>query len=347
MYHNNRHQRAIKMSDTMSCDESSHQVLPSECVSFPVSSSTVPVRAAPLDKENQRSRLTFDERTAHPSSALKGRRTVIAQSSSLATPSSSSETPRSSPLGTSRVLRKHAQLRLSQQSKTPGSARRCRLLETGAVRLTSALNAQLSFSSSSRMPIDRSHLKATTSPCALQQQRGTREDVTVAPVRGKEEAREGLVASPREEDQDIIMNDAYHSNSYDAINYSYSTASENSFNTTSSSLEEHLHDLLHSAQQQQQLPNENGRRNCTNPVAWTLLNPTNTDQDIEEDWSYLQERDTDYYRGGSLDEEEDSFQTIATTSPALVRALPPDHATKPLAQRPFSSSEFISLSSDY
>lgn len=104
----------------------------------------------------------------------------------------------------------------------------------------------------------------------------------------------------------------------DNMDQSYSSDSEESLDTTSSSLEEHLMELMDAANQEQRCSQPRSR-DCQNPVGWTLLH---SDAEIVEDCSFLQRLDRAQCSQGS---------------PSFVRTSPPVHATRPRAQLPSSS----------
>lgn len=252
---------------------------------------SVSVRTVPLDKENQ-----SRGRSATPLSLFSSQPAIEQtfdefqkplddgiSSSSVAEPSTPggmlSPTAASTPLGTSKVLRVHAQLVLQQQQQIAsksGQRRPTRMLETGAVRVCPSpqLGSPLSptgFSSSTplnRKCLDRmgssSLSNRSKSPFAFQKGPNLRFSADIGNTSGLDTSIDSFVG-------------------------------DTSFNTTSSNLEEHVLELLQSATID---PDSCGERAiCSNPVAWTLLNHQDEELErISEDFKYLQDLDRSDYR---------------------------------------------------
>jgi hypothetical protein len=221
----------------------------------------------------------------------------------LSLSSSSTETTPSAPLDKeNRSGMARSALSNSQQESSESSA-------TFQRKNHSSRRGNVTFHSSALPPLDRSHLKPTNHHAA---QHEFSFDLT-SPLRDRK-----------------MADDTTAEGTAPTANHSFSSASDHSLNTTSSSLEEHLIELMSSSMSERQGDEAQVRSDCINPVAWTLLRSGNGDEDspfvIKENWSYIEENDS-CSRGTTLSGKRPS------SSPCLVRALPPSNAKRPRAQR--------------
>ena len=170
----------------------------------------------------------------------------------------------------------------------------------------SSRRGNVTFHSAALPPLDRSHQKLTNP--------------------GAQHEFGFDMASPLRDRK--MTDDTTAAETAPTANHSFSSASDQSLNTTSSSLEEHLIELMSSSMNGRQQNEAEVRSDCTNPVAWTLLRSGDEDSPfiIKENWSYLEEKDSNS-RGATLSGKRPS------SSPCLVRALPPSNAKRPRAQR--------------
>jgi len=153
-----------------------------------------------------------------------------------------------------------------------------------------------------------------------------------------------VTMATRDTDEDAFMNDnPLESRSYENINQSMSMTSDCSLDTTSSSLEEHLLELMYETMAGQEGETPNDRKACINPVAWTLLHHDDED-DIPMDLNNTVFRDlpsrnqaTTPLRNARNNHNNNNNNNKKSDSPAVVRSRPPEHATRPQPQRPFSS----------